>query len=196
MSVSALPTACAAAVVFAWTLSGLASPAAAGEVCNETGLSSPCISNSDLKASYVLGGSSGDGRLRVRDEAKDTAVDLRGTNGNVTNLFSNDEDEGNGLVKAWAAINSDGSVANCWRCDKDPSATFRVSTGVYQIDFTPLSTDITGRPRSVSVSGAGAIPVAAIRTADVDGDASALNVGTNNPTTGAAINAPFVLIIY
>lgn len=33
-------------------------------------------------------------------------MDLRASDGNVTNLFSNDEDESNGLVKAWARINA------------------------------------------------------------------------------------------
>jgi hypothetical protein len=195
MSVSALPTACAAAAVFAWTLSGLAPAAEAGQVCSRAGLSSPCVSNSDMKPSIVLGGSSGNGRLRIRDDAKVTGVDLR-DNGNVTNLFDNNQNRSNGLVKAWAEINADGSVANCWRCDKASGATFRVQTGVYQVDFTPLNTDITGRPRSVTVSGDGNVPLAAIRTADHPTDASALNVGTNNPTTGAALDAPFILIIY
>jgi hypothetical protein len=148
-----------------------------------------------MKPSIVLGGSSGDGRLRIRDDANDIGVDLQ-ANGNVTNRFDNAASRSNGLVKAWAEINEDGSVANCWRCDKSSSATFRVSEGLYQVDFTPLNTDITGRPRSVTVSGAGAIPLAAIRTADVAGDASALNVATNDPTDGDFIDAPFVLIIY
>ena len=121
-------------------------------------------------------------------------MDLR-DNGNVTNLFDNNQNRSNGLVKAWAEINEDGSIANCWRCNRT-SGTFRVSEGLYQVDFTPLSTDITGRPRSVTVSGDGAVPLAAIRTADVDGEPSALNVGTNNPTTGDPLDAPFILIIY
>ena len=111
MSVSALPTACAAAAVFAWTLSGLAPAAEAGAVCSRAGLSSPCVSNSDMKPSIVLGGSSGNGRLRIRDDAKVTGVDLR-DNGNVTNLFDNNQNRSNGLVKAWAEINEDGSVVD------------------------------------------------------------------------------------
>ena len=165
MSVSALPTACAAAALFAWTLSGLAPAAEAGQVCSRAGLSSPCVTNSDMKPSIVLGGSSGDGRLRIRDDANDIGVDLQ-ANGNVTNRFDNAASRSNGLVKAWAAINADGSVAACWRCDKGSSATFRTSTGLYQVDFTPLSTDISGRPRSATVGGAGTVPQAVIRVAD------------------------------
>ena len=194
MSVSALPTACAAAVVFAWTLSGLAPAAEAGTLCSRAGLSSPCVSNSDMKPSIVLGGSSGNGRLRIRNDAKDNAVDLQ-ANGNVTNLFDNAQTRSNGLVKAWAAINADGSVAGCWRCDKDATKTKRVSTGLYQVDFTPLSTDITGRPRSATISGNGAVPQAAIRVSDIAADPSSVNVATNTPG-GALTNAPFVLIIY
>jgi hypothetical protein len=195
MSVSALPTACAAAAVFAWTLSGLAPAAEAGAVCSRAGLSSPCVSNSDMKPSIVLGGSKGDGRLRVRNTANAIGVDLK-ANGNVENLFSNSQTSSNGLVKAWAEINEDGSVANCWRCSKDPSLTFREATGVYKVDFTPLATDITGRPRSVTVSGDGIVPFAAILTADHPSDDSSLNVGTTDPESGNGIDAPFILIIY
>jgi hypothetical protein len=185
----------AAASVLAWTLSSLASPAEAGRLCGRADLDSPCISSSDLKANLIVGGATGNGRLRLRNDDGDNGVDLRADNGNVINLFSNDEDESNGLVKAWAKINDDGTIAACWRCDTDPSQTFRVSEGLYEVDFTPLATDITGRPRAATISGAGNIPQAVIRVADIDDDASSLNVATNAPG-GALTDAPFILIIY
>jgi len=185
----------AAASVLAWTSSGPTSPAEAGALCSRADLDSPCVSNSDLKASIVAGGNTGNGRLRLKNEDNAIGVDLRADNGNVINLFSNDEDESNGLVKAWAKINSDGTIAGCWRCNTDTSETFRVSTGLYEVDFTPLATDISGRPRAATVSGAGSIPQAVIRVADIASDASSLNVATNTPG-GALVNAPFVLIIY
>jgi hypothetical protein len=185
----------AAASVLTLTLSGLAPPAAAGPLCNRADLNSPCVSSSDLKANLVVGGNTGQGRLRVRNEDRDNAVELRASTANVTNLFSNDEDESNGLVKAWAKINSDGTIAACWRCNTAANETFRVSEGLYEVDFTPLATDISGRPRSATVSGDGAVPQAVIRIADIPVDASSLNVATNAP--GGALNdTPFVLIIY
>jgi hypothetical protein len=179
-------------------ISSAGAPAQAGEVCSELDLGSPCVSSSDLKASYVLGGSSGDGRLRIRDDAKVTGVDLRARNGNVTNRFSNDEDESNGLIKAWAKINPDGSVAACWRCNRDPAETQRLNTGSYEVDFTPLDTDITGRPRSVAISGNGAVAPALALAVDrtMPPDDSTVHVFTHDLTTGARADSPFVLIIY
>lgn len=82
-------------------------------------------------------------------------MDLRASDGNVTNLFSNDEDESNGLVKAWARINADATIAACWRCNTDTAETRRIRDGEYEVDFTPLATDNTGRPMSGSILNSG-----------------------------------------
>lgn len=194
MRVLGLTTAIATTLV--WTLGGLAQPAAAGKLCKKASLSSPCVSSSDLKANLRVGGGGDDGRLRLRNGDGDTAVELRGNTGNVTNLFSNDEDESNGLVKAWAKINANGSIAACWRCNTDTGETQKVSTGLYTVDFTPLATDITGRPRSAAVSGVSGTPLAVVRMANTTGDDSSVNVATVNPTTGASTDAPFVVVLY
>jgi hypothetical protein len=128
-----------------------APPAAAGKACNELGLGSPCIKSNDLKARINLRESGKDGRLQVRDANNATAVSLDGSSGNVTNLFSNEADQSNGLVKAWARINFDGTIDACWRCNTDPNETRRVIAGAYEVDFTPLATDIMGRPLSGSI---------------------------------------------
>jgi hypothetical protein len=184
--------------IAALAMASSATPAGAGAVCDEADLSSPCINNSDLKASVVLGGTSGDGRLRVRDDAKVIGMDLRASNGNLTNLFSNDENEGNGLVKAWAQINADGTIAACWRCNTDTAETRQIGvTGSYEVDFTPLNTDITGRPRSVSIDNivGGNLPQASIYAADRSGDASSVFVETVD-VDGTLLDRSFVLIIY
>ena len=54
-------------LAFALTLSTVSQPAEAGAACNELDLSSPCIPSSDLSANLIVGGSTGDGRLRTRD---------------------------------------------------------------------------------------------------------------------------------
>jgi hypothetical protein len=174
-------------------------PAGAGALCSRADLDSPCVSNSDLKASVVVGGNTGNGRLRLKSEDGVIGVDLRADNGNVTNLFSNDEDGSNGLVKAWAKINSDGTIAACWRCNRDPDETQKLNVGSYEIDFTPLATDITGRPRMATVSGNnGAMPQATIRAVDRTSppDDSTVHIFTENPATGDRVDAPFVLVIY
>jgi hypothetical protein len=188
-------TTCLGALAVVVTLGAVPQPAAAGPACDELGLDSPCIRSNDLRARLNLDEDGTNARLRVRDADGEDAVELDARRANVTNLFSNDEDESNGLVKAWANINADGTIAACWRCNTDPSETLRTGTGVYQVDFTPLSTDITGRPRSAVISGAGVFPQAVIRVADIDDDASALNIATNAPG-GGLVDVPFVLIIY
>jgi hypothetical protein len=73
-------------------------------------------------------------RLRERHR-----VDLR-----ATNLFSNDRDKSNGLVKAYAEINTDGTIAASWRCNTDPLETQRLATGSHEVDFTLLAIDTNG----------------------------------------------------
>jgi hypothetical protein len=100
----------------------------------------------DIRANIVLGAPGEESRLRLRNEDGATAVQLRASDANVTNLFSNEADQSNGLVKAWARINFDGTIIACWRCNTDTAETNRITTGQYEVDFTPLATDITGRP--------------------------------------------------
>ena len=115
----------------------------------------------------------------------------------MTNLFSNEEDESNGLVKAWAQINADGTIAACWRCNTDPAETGQTSLGDYEVDFTPLATDISGRPRSATIDnlGTGSAASGTIELADRSGDPSSVFVSTED-AAGAEADRPFVLIIY
>ena len=101
-----------------------APPAVAGPVCGELDLDSPCVRSNDIRANLALGGSTGDARLRLRDDVNVNGVNLRATTGNVINLFSNEE-QSNGLVKAWAQINANGTIVACWRCNTDPTETRR-----------------------------------------------------------------------
>jgi hypothetical protein len=167
----------ALAVVATW--GAAAQWAEAGPACNELGLDSPCIRSNDLRARLNLDEDGTSARLRLRNENGDDAIELDAGTAN----------------KAWANMNADGTIAACWRCNTDPAETLRTATGVYEVDFTPLATDITGRPRSAVISGAGAFAQAVIRVADIDDDASALNIATNTPG-GGLVEVPFVLIIY
>jgi hypothetical protein len=133
----------------------LSAPAQAGRACNELGLSSPCVTGSDLKANIIVEEDGRNARLRLRDATGENGVELSAATANLTNLFSNDQDASNGLVKAWARINDDGTIEACWRCNKDPNETRRIEEGFYQVDFTPLATDIGGRPMSGSIVNSG-----------------------------------------
>jgi hypothetical protein len=185
-----------ASLALVLTLSAVSQPAEAGAACNELDLSSPCISSSDVKANLIVGGSTGDGRLRIRNANDQTTVELRASTANVTNRFSNSASKSNGLVKAWARINANGTVESCWRCNKDPAQTGRLDVGFYEVDFTPLATDITERPRLATLDGhVDAIPPGTI---DLGGDitnASGVRVFTQDPE-GVLSDRPFVLMIY
>ena len=100
---------------------------------------------------------------------------------NLTNLFSNDEDESNGLVKAWAQIDADGTIVACWRCNTDPAETRRLGTGAYEVDFTPLRpTSAGGRGRRPSTTR-WPLPGCVISLADRTTDPSSVHVDTADP---------------
>ncbi|MGH6918760.1 MAG: hypothetical protein ACREJ0_13785 [Geminicoccaceae bacterium] len=174
-----------------------AAPALAGPVCDELDLRSPCVRGNDIRANIVLGGGGDDGRLRLRNEDGATAVQLRASDANITNLFSNEADQSNGLVKAWAQINADGTIVACWRCNTDPNETRRNAAGHYEVDFTPLSTDITGRPRLAILDGHTTFTPAhgTIILADRTGDPSSVLLRIKDEA-GDFADAPFVLIVY
>lgn len=88
-----------------------------------------------------------DGEIFVEDGLGTTTFQVEGSTGNTTQILS-----GNGLIKAWAKINADGSVHSCWNCNSDPAETRSVpvgSGGPYEVDFT--LGDISTRPYLVVV---------------------------------------------
>jgi hypothetical protein len=144
-------------------------PVVAGPVCNKVDLRTPCIGSNDIRANIALGGATGDALLRLRNADGANAVDLRASNSSLA----------------------------CWRCNTDPNETGLTATGHYEVDFTPLSTDITGRPRLAVLDGHTTFTPAhgTIILADRTGDPSSVLLRIRNEA-GAAADAPFVLIIY
>jgi hypothetical protein len=197
MRITSVAAPVTSALALVLTLGADPQTAEAGQVCNRLDLPDNCVRSNDLKARLTLRESGQDGRLQIRDADNATAFNLNGASATVTNLFSNLEDESNGLVKAWAQINADGTIAACWRCNTDPAETRRDAAGQYEVDFTPLATDITGRPRSATVDniGAGFVPARTITLADRFEDPSSVFVATAD-LSDAFTDTPFVLIIY
>ncbi len=103
---------------------------------------------------------------------------------------------GNGAVKAWAKINSDGTVQSCYKCSSSATDTQNVGTGFYEVDFTPLGTDITARPRTATIThhGSGVLAHGEVALGGRSGDLSAIWVRTAN--AGTALNRPFTIVIY
>ena len=101
-------------------------------------------------ANVTLGSAGNPGDLTLRDNSGVSSITMTGSSGTVTNSLS-----GNGVVKAWARINADGSIAACYRCSASGTG---LVTGAfadfYEVDFTALSSDISSRPRLVTVDTA------------------------------------------
>jgi hypothetical protein len=71
-----------------------------------------------------------------------------------------------------------------------------LATGIYEVDFTPLATDIRGRPRSATLNAAaGAVQFGFIQVADNFNHASSVFVSTGD-RDGTPTDQPFALIVY
>ena len=104
-----------------------------------------------------------------------------------------------GQVLCTAAINSDGSVANCYSCVKDVSKTFKVATGQYQVTFQGIcdyAQASKGWSRWVQVDtlSTGTITGVSCSTADRVGTTNAVWVNCFNGT-GADVDASFFLFL-
>ncbi len=95
-----------------------------------------------------------DGDLFLEDGLGTTNILIDGATGNFTQNIDNTgttfDFDGNGAVKAWAIIESDGTVARCWKCSGAASNTSQVDTGQYQVGFN--LNGIENRPVLATVS--------------------------------------------
>ena len=151
------------------------------------------LTGADMSANVSLGTGSDDGDLSVKDTGGTETVSLDGATGDVTNSLT-----GNGLVKAWASINPDGTIRSCWRCNLDPAATQRVAPGTYVVDFLPLATDIGARPRLAVIDdpAPAGFPLGIVSLLSIPTPLSSVAVlVTNNPPT-AFTDLPFTVVIY
>ena len=141
-----------------------------------------------------LGGGAGqDGDLFIKNATGTTTGSVDGATGNFTNAFG-----GNGLVKAWARINADGSIASCYKCNTDTGETKLLTTGRYEVDFTIANaTDISSRPWVCSVGHGSDTgnPAAQIGCVQRAFDPSSIYVEMEDET-GADESNSFTIIIF
>lgn len=169
----------------------LANPGDDGDIDLEDGAGRTTIQLEGSDAAITLGTTDRDGDLNLRDTTNAITMQMDGQTGNITNTLN-----GHGLVKAWARINANGTVLSCFRCNTAAAQTRRLSAGTYEVDFTPLGTNIRSRPRSATLdTHSFAIFKGQINLADRAGDASSVFVRTTLSGGGNADRA-FTLLIY
>lgn len=129
----------------------VAVPGEDGDLLIENGLGDVTAQIDGAGGNLFLGSGSeanpsADGDIQLEDGQGDVTIHLDGETGNLYQDTFFSADEGNGAVKAWARINSDGTIFNCWRCDTDPAQTMRVGSGVYLVAFD-VGANIDPRPK-------------------------------------------------
>jgi len=100
-----------------------------------------------------------------------------------------------GVVFATAAINSNGTVANCFTCNR--ATTFRLGTGIYQVGFNQNVQATNGWSRWLQVDTltTGSISNVSCTTADRAGLTSGVFVLCSNNSTGATEDTSFFLFV-
>ena len=162
-ALSALVIACAMAAFFA-------SPAAAGNGVKCNG----CVNSKDIKNHSI--------------KKKDLTAALQDV---IFFIADTDAVSSNGPLKAWAKIAADGTVIACDRCNTDSGQTMQVGAGLYHVDFTPLGTDLSGRPFStlINLSDGGNGEVGQISAMSLGADPSTVLVRTEGASGAAADKA-------
>ena len=101
---------------------------------------------------------------------------------------------------ACCQINANGTLrsAGSFRCNPSGLETRRLALGLYEVDFTPVSTDIRNYPRSAVLDTQATIPTAVagqIGLADRFGDFSSILVRTTN-SVGVNVDSGFDICIH
>ena len=162
-----------------------------GDIFIEDGSGRTTMQLNGSDGGIVLGTTASDGDLQLRNTANAITIQMDGQTGNLTNTFT-----GNGLIKAWARINSNGTVLSCFRCNISAAQTRRIALGSYEVDFTPFSTNVRARPRTVAIdSHSTGTPKGFAILADRAGDASSVFIRTTD-FSGVTADRAFTLAIY
>jgi hypothetical protein len=153
------------------------------------GSSTPSMQFDGSAGNIYLGGDGQDGDMVVSNSNAVQTISFDGDTATVWNAFS-----GDGFVKGWARIDSNGSVLGCYNCNTDVTKTLRTALGTYYVDFSPIASDISTRPRiavldkfGASISGVDTITL----TDDDTGDTSRIRV-----FTGPAADHSFTITVF
>lgn len=132
-----------------------------------------------------------DGDITILDNDGTSSIFMDGASGNLTNQLG-----GSGLVKGWARINSNGTVASCYRCSTNAANTQKVGTGSYEVDFT-FSSDITSRPVLAVIDShtTGSLSFGTAQVGFRSGDPSSVWVITRYPDD-VYLDRPFTVVVY
>jgi hypothetical protein len=130
----------------------------------------------------------------------DNAVQSTNSNGLAEQAITLSGGITRGVVFKTAAINTDGSVASCFRCDR--LHTVKLSTGAYQVAFDELVTANQGWSRFVQVDTLSTGSENAwCTTADRAGDANAIYVqcqhegGAGSGGNSAPVDTSFFIFV-
>jgi len=174
-------------VIFVITAIFVCNGICAAGMCDSPG----CVTKTDIRDKAVVSS-------KIRNKAVSTSKIQPGAVTRSKIADSVAALKGNGMVKAWARIKSDETVASCWRCNKATTETRRLGVGDYEVDFTPLSTDIRGRPRMAILDAFGAIYFfsgGGIRVSDRLDDPSSVFVNIYDPD-GNDLDSSFNIIVF
>jgi len=138
----------------------------------------------------IIGSEEAEGGLTIRATDLADSLTVTGAEGTIANRL-----EGQGLVKAWARLNADGSLLDCYRCDA--TGTGKRALGTYDINFSPLAADIRDRPRAavLDTHSDDAPVLGFIGVGNVSGETARVRVSTGD-TAGPAVDQAFTVLIY
>lgn len=136
------------------------------------------------------------GEIRLQDGLGDTLLQLEGGTGNIEQEVDNTAiANGNGAVKAWAKINADGSVFQCWKCNLDAGETQRLGEGFYEVDFDLGNTQ--ARPRLAVIDSHTTVASTTFVVAVFgSSDTSTVGVRTRAVVSGDLSDAAFTVFIF
>jgi len=138
------------------------------------------------------GASGDDGDILLHDGSSLWGVQLAGSSGTVYNKST-----GNGIVKAWARINSTGTISSSYRTNTSASETRKVATGQYEVDFFPSYFNTYDRPVLCTIghSGSTAFYASEISCTQRSGDPSSIYVVTRH-YAGSVVDSNFTIVIF
>lgn len=137
-----------------------------------------------------------DGEILLLDGMGSSLLELDGGTGNIEQDVDNIAiANGNGAVKAWAKIDADGTVFQCWKCNLSAAQTRRLDEGDYEVDFE--LGNIQARPRLAIIDSHTTTAVTSFGVAVFgSSDTSTVRVRTRALSDGVLLDAAFTVFVF